>query len=83
MFGFGVFIELKDHECGIHGFMVVIQKLVFAVGDNCFKELHAEVIDVVGVVAGLEQFPVLGWRGAVVFENFFGLFDEPFGHKVY
>ena len=47
---FGIFIELKHHQCREHRFMIVIQILIFAGASKCLKFFHTEVVDIVHIL---------------------------------
>lgn len=58
-FKLGVFIELQDHQGRKHGFVVIAQKLIFAIVGDSLEKFHAEVVDIVCLIARLQHLPVL------------------------
>lgn len=66
---FGVLVELEDHEGGEHGFVVLVEELVLAVVGDRLEQLHAEVVDVVHLFAGLQHLPVVARTARSVLEH--------------
>ena len=55
-FELGVFVELQDHQSRVHGFVVVIQELVLARFYELLEQTHAEDVDRVRILEGVQVY---------------------------
>lgn len=72
----GIFVELEQQKSRVHGFVLIIKKLVFVVGRHSLEKLHAKMIDVLDVLARLERLPKPTGTRRGILEDFFGFVHE-------
>jgi hypothetical protein len=62
--------------------VLFVQKLLLAGADEGLEHLHAEVIDVLGVLKGIQEFPIFSGVVGGPLYDLFGLLCEPSLHLI-